>query len=94
MKTDYIVIKIGQKPFGKYKVVSKRAYENDLCALITFYGQEFIWIPTWAEVGSIVKALFLVENMNRINKGDVELSFIQYLNKMGIDEYMLRGVNV
>jgi hypothetical protein len=85
IKTDHITIKIGKKPFGEYKAISKTAYENDLCTLITFDGQEFIWIPTWVEVGSIIKALFIVENMNRVNKGRSELTFIQHLQKMNIN---------
>ena len=54
-KQDHISIKIGRKPFGDYKVISKRAYESDLCTLISFDGQEFIWIPTWKEIGEIIK---------------------------------------
>ena len=84
-KVDHITIKIGKKPFGKYKVVSERAFENDYVALISFDGQEFIWIPTWKEIGAIVEVLYFVENFNRVNSSRPILSFIQHLKKMRMD---------
>ena len=85
MKIDHITISIGKKPFGQYKVISQRAYENDQVCLIKFDGQEWIWIPTWPEVGAIIKELYKVENMNRKNRGRKELTLLQHLEKMGID---------
>jgi hypothetical protein len=85
IKKDHVTITIGKKPFGEYKVISKYAYENDFCTLIQFENQEFIWIPTFPEMGEIIKALFFVENYNRINRGKPELTFIQHLEKMGIE---------
>jgi len=79
---DHIKITIGKKPFGNYKVISKDAFKNDIVTLITFNNQEFIWIPTWKEIGAILEATFTAENINRVNRNKDELSFKQHLCKM------------
>ena len=85
---DHIFISIGKKPFGGYKVISDYAFKNDLVTLIYFNNQKFIWIPTWKEVGAIIKALYTAENINRVKRGKPELSFFEHLSKMNIDEYI------
>ena len=82
---DHIFISIGRKPFGCYKVISRYAFDNDLVTQIYFTNQDFIWVPTWREVGAIVDALFFVENRNRIHRGRVELSFYEHLCKMKLE---------
>jgi len=79
---DHINITIGKKPFGDYKVISKDAFENDFVTLVSFNNQEFIWIPTWKEIGAIIEATFTAENINRVNQGRGELSFKEHLRKM------------
>ena len=84
-KTDHIAISIGKKPFGKYKVISQYAFNNDLTTQVLFDGQDYIWIPTWKEVGAIIESLFLTENLNRVKRGKRELSFYEHLKKMNLD---------
>ena len=81
-EVDHVAIVIGKKPFGEYKVLSKRAFKDDLVTLVHFDNQEYIWIPTWRECGAIVDALFFCENINRVNRGRRELSFYEHLKKM------------
>ncbi len=83
--TDHIAISIGKKPFGKYKVISDYAFNTDLTTQVLFDGQDYIWIPTWKEVGAIVNALFVTENLNRVARNKRELSFYEHLQKMGLD---------
>ena len=64
---------------------AERAFNNDLVAQVVFDGQEYIWIPSWPEVGAIIDALFLTENMNRIKRGKPELSFYEHLKKMKLN---------
>lgn len=84
-KTDHIGIVIGRKPFGCYKVISDFAYCNDRVVQVVFDGQDFIWIPTWREVGAIVESLYLAENLNRTRRGKKVLSFYEHLVKMKMD---------
>jgi hypothetical protein len=84
-KTDHIAISIGKKPFGCYRVISSYAFNNDLVTQVMFDGQDFIWIPSWREIGSIIDALFFVENRNRIERGKRELSFFEHLKKMNLE---------
>ena len=90
---DHIGITIGKKPFGQYKVISQRAFNNDNVVLVTFQNQVYIWIPTWPEMGELIKALFMVENMNRVNRGQTELSFKEHLIKMGLEKEINNHVN-
>ena len=92
-RIDHITIQIGKKPFGQYKVISQKAFENDVVCMITFQGQKYIWIPTWPEVGAIIEALYFVENLNRVNRGRSELSFLQHLEKMKINKEYLKEVS-
>ena len=81
---DHITINIDKKPFGKYKVISERAYNSDVVVQVRFQNQEFIWIPTFPEMGEIIKALLLAENTNRVNKDKMMLNMKGNLEKMGI----------
>ena len=84
-KTDHIAISIGKKPFGCYKVISDFAFRNDLTVQVMFDGQDYIWIPTWREVGAIIESLFLAENLNRVKRGKPELTFFEHLKKMNLE---------
>jgi len=83
--TGHISISIGKKPFGCYKVISSYAFDNDLVTQVLFDGQDYIWIPTWKEVGAIIDALFMAENLNRTKRGKPSLSFFEHLKKMDLD---------
>lgn len=83
--TGHIAISIGKKPFGCYKVISQYAFNNDLVTQVLFDGQDYIWIPSWPEVGAIIDALFLTENMNRVKRDKPELSFYEHLKKMRLN---------
>jgi len=82
---DHIFISIGKKPFGNYKVISEYAFNNDLVTQVYFNNSDFIWIPTWREIGAIIEALFCAENLNRVKRGKPELSFYEHLKKMKLD---------
>jgi hypothetical protein len=76
-RIGHISIVIDKKPFGLYKVISRRAFNDDLVTQVTFVNQSFIWIPSWPEIGAVIEALFTAENINCVNRGRRELSFFE-----------------
>ena len=61
-------ITIGKKPFGSYKVVSKRALIQDVVVIVEFPNCSFKWMPTYQQLIDIKKSLDKVEVLNDNNK--------------------------
>jgi len=58
-------ITIDKKPFGKYKILSERAFEKDKVVIVEFPNCPFKWLPTYKQLKDIKTKLDEVEKINK-----------------------------